>query len=116
MKGVKTYKLFDENDVVSNMVNRYINDILELERENIKLQNKVDRVVSGSKKHHKELQDQLMKEKYEKNKIIDELKRENGELKLGITFRNDIILALKEIDHPKVQEILDKVWNESLEN
>ena len=80
--------------LLKEMVTMYTQDIIELERKNIKLENKINRMKSGSKKAFGNLRSEkedleCKLEDTERN--AKNLEKENFSLKLGISHRDEII-------------------------
>ena len=104
------------NGAIDSMIDRYISDVLDLEKKNLKLQVKIDRVVRGSRKHHKEVETKYKSEMSKKNQTIERLEKENEELKLGISFRNDLLNQIKkENKDPELKLFIERIWNETLD-
>ena len=91
--------------LLREMVTMYTQDIIELERKNLKLENKINRMRSGSKAFYKKMENEkssLLKEK-------TELKRQNDDLKLGMMHRDEMINYIFENTEDKnIKEYLQK--------
>ena len=91
--------------LLREMVTMYTQDIIELERKNLKLENKINRMRSGSKAFYKKMENEkssLLKEK-------KELKRQNDDLKLGMMHRDEMINYIFENTEDKnIKEYLQK--------
>lgn len=91
--------------LLREMVAMYTQDIIELERKNIKLENKINRMRSGSKSFYKKMEKEkcvLLKEKKEIEKEIDSLK-------LGMMHRDEMINYIFENTEDKnIKDYLQK--------
>lgn len=91
--------------LLREMVAMYTQDIIELERKNIKLENKINRMKSGSKVFYRKMEKEKKHLLEEKN----ELKKENDSLKLGMMHRDEIINYIFENTEDKnIKEYLQK--------
>lgn len=91
--------------LLREMVAMYTQDIIELERKNLKLENKINRMRSGSKAFYKKME----KEKNSLLKEKEELKRQNDDLKLGMMHRDEMINYIFEKTEDKnIKDYLQK--------
>lgn len=96
--------------LLREMVAMYTQDIIELERKNIKLENKINRMRSGSKAFYKKME----KEKTSLLKEKKELKRQNDDLKLGMMHRDEMINYI--FDNTKDEYIKDYLQKAGVPN
>jgi len=91
--------------LLREMVAMYTQDIIELERKNLKLENKINRMRSGSKAFYSKIEKEksiLLKEK-------KEIEKENDSLKLGMMHRDEIINYIFENTEDKnIKDYLQK--------
>lgn len=91
--------------LLREMVAMYTQDIIALERKNIKLENKINRMRSGSKRFYRDIK----KEKDSLRKDAKNLKEKNDSLKLGIMHRDEIINYIFENTEDKnIKDYLQK--------
>lgn len=91
--------------LLREIVVMYTQDIIELERKNIKLENKINRMKSGSKTFYRKIE----KEKKDLLKEKNELKEENDSLKLGMMHRDEMInYIFKNTEDKNIKEYLQK--------
>lgn len=95
----------ETGSLLREMVAMYTQDIIELEKKNIKLENKINRMKSGSKSFYRKIEE-------EKNVLLEEkneLKKENDSLKLGIMHRDEMINYIFEnTEDRNIKEYLQK--------
>ena len=102
----------DVGALLREMVAMYTQDIIELERKNIKLENKINRMKSGSKKAFGNLKSEkkdVERKLKDAHDNIRKIEADNTSLKIGIAHRDEIINYIFENTEDRdIKEYLQK--------
>lgn len=106
---MQKYAYVEQNDLFKDILEKYIRERVKNEVRNERLENKIARLRSGSKRQHQKYEKEV-KEVADENK---HLKNENESLKLGIIHRDEILkYVFEEVEDKKIKDYLSKVFLE----
>lgn len=94
--------LFEKQD-------EYNKELVELNIKIQKLENKIKRMRSGGKKQHTEYLVNIKKLEIQYNEILSNLQKENEELKIALSYRQEFYDAISECKKmTEVEDLLEK--------
>ncbi|MBR1679613.1 MAG: hypothetical protein IJ704_03120 [Bacilli bacterium] len=103
----------ETGSLLREMVAMYTQDIIELEKKNIKLENKINRMRAGAKKAFSQLEEDKNNVRLERRDLIQEkkdLESEIESLKIGMIHRDEIINHIYETtDDQEIKDYLDTI-------
>ena len=103
----------ETGSLLREMVAMYTQDSIELEKKNIKLENKINRMRAGAKKAFSQLEEDKNNVRLERRDLIQEkkdLESEIESLKIGMIHRDEIINHIYETtDDQEIKDYLDTI-------